>query len=99
MTMIVPPRLRVTARRTRFATNDKNARKVEQSLAEGKWAVGLIRTRSGVKLNLYVKCRGGEEACEKRVAYLLVISFCNPAFIVLGTKSLMQRELWREQNL
>jgi len=25
--------------------------------------------------------------------------FCNHAFIVLGTKSLMQRELWREQNL
>jgi len=24
--------------------------------------------------------------------------FCNHAFIVLGTKSLMQRELWRKQN-
>ena len=25
--------------------------------------------------------------------------FCNHAFIVLGTKSLMKRELWRDQNL
>jgi len=25
--------------------------------------------------------------------------FCNHEFIVLGTKSLVQRELWRQQNL
>jgi len=28
--------------------------------------MGLIRTQSGVKLRKYVKCRGGEEVCEKR---------------------------------
>ena len=28
---------------------------------------GLIRTQSVVKLRLYVKCRGGEEVCEKRM--------------------------------
>jgi len=26
---------------------------------------GLVWTQSGVKLRLYVKCRGGEEVCEK----------------------------------
>jgi len=31
--------------------------------------------------------------------FLFVSLFCNHAFIVLGIKSLMQRELWREQNL
>jgi len=31
--------------------------------------------------------------------FLFFLFFCNYAFIVLGTKSLMQRELWREQNL
>jgi len=30
------------------------------------WARGLIRTQSGVKLRLYVKCREGEEVCGKR---------------------------------
>ena len=30
--------------------------------------------------------------------FFLFFWFCNQAFIVLGTKSLMQRELWREQN-
>jgi len=39
-----------------------------------KWARGLIRKPSGVKLSLYVKCRGGEEVCEKR-AYLLGVFF------------------------
>jgi len=33
------------------------------------------------------------------VAFSLFLFFCNHAFIVLGTKSLIQRELWREQNL
>jgi len=31
---------------------------------------GLIWTQSGVELRLYVKCRGGEEVCEKRVLSL-----------------------------
>jgi len=35
-----------------------------------KWERGLIRTQSGVELRLYVKCRGGEEVCEKRVLSL-----------------------------
>jgi len=39
-------------------------------LGEEKWARGLIRTQSGVKLRLYVKCRGGEEVCEKGVLSL-----------------------------
>ena len=30
------------------------------------WARGLIQMQSGVKLRLYVKCREGEEVCEKR---------------------------------
>ena len=34
------------------------------------WAMGLTRTQSGEKLSLYVKCRGGEEVCEKRVLSL-----------------------------
>jgi len=33
---------------------------------EEKWARVLFRTQSGVELRLYVKCRGGEEVCEKR---------------------------------
>ena len=35
-----------------------------------KWERGLIRTQSGVELRLYVKCRGGEKVCEKRVLSL-----------------------------
>jgi len=35
-----------------------------------KWARVLFRTQSGVELRLYVKCRGGEEVCEKRVLSL-----------------------------
>jgi len=31
--------------------------------------------------------------------FFLFFFFCNHPFIVLGTKSLMQHELWREQNL
>jgi len=49
----------------------------------------LIPTQSGVRLTLYVKCRGGEEVCGKR-AYLLVIFFsfffCNHVFIVFRYK-------------
>ena len=62
-----------------------------------KWARGLIRTQSGVKLRLYVKCRGAEEVCEKRGLFLgrffFSFFFCYHALFVLGTKSLMQREL------
>jgi len=52
-----------------------------------------MQTQSEVKLRLYVKCRGGEEVCEKG-AYLLVLFFF--FFVImrslfLGTKSLMQR--------
>jgi len=36
--------------------------------ARKMWERGLIRTQSGVELRLYVKCRGGEEVCEKRGA-------------------------------
>ena len=59
------------------------------------WARGLIRTQSGVKLRLYVKCREGEEVCGKRDClspchfFFFSFSFCNHAFLVLGTKSLM----------
>ena len=34
------------------------------------WERGLIRTQSGVELRKYVKCRGGEEVCEKGVSPL-----------------------------
>ena len=34
------------------------------------WAMGLTWTQSKEKLSLYVKCRGGEEVCEKRVLSL-----------------------------
>jgi len=49
---------------------------------------GLIRTQSGVKLRLYVKCRGGEEVGEKRVLSLgrFFFFFCNHAFIVFRYK-------------
>ena len=33
---------------------------------EEKWARDLFRTQSGVDFRLYVKCRAGEEVCEKR---------------------------------
>jgi len=60
-------------------------------MKEEKWARGLFRTQSGVKLRLYVRCRGGEEVCEKRVLSLsrFLFFFCNHALFVLGTKSLM----------
>jgi len=57
-------------------------------LSRKKWARGLIQTQSGVKLRLYVKCRGGEEVCEKRVLSLgccffsLFFFFCNHALFV-----------------
>jgi len=43
---------------------------------------------------------GGEMVCGLSLdrAFFLFF-FCNHAFIVLGTKSLMQRELWSKQNL
>jgi len=43
--------------------------------AREKWARGLIWTQSGVKLRLYVECRGGEEVCEKRGLFLSRFSF------------------------
>jgi len=36
-------------------------------VVEEKWERVLFRTQSGVELRLYVKCRGGERVCEKRV--------------------------------
>jgi len=55
---------------------------------------GLFRTQSGVELSLYVKCRGGEEVCEKRVQSLgcfFLFFFVIMCSLFLGTKSLMQR--------
>jgi len=64
--------------------------------SEERWASGLIRTQSGVKLRLYVKCRVGEKVCEKRVPIpwlifliflLFFIFFCNQIVIMFkGTK-------------
>ena len=42
--------------------------------------------QSGVKMRMYVKCRGGEELCEKGVLslglFVFFVFFCNHAFIV-----------------
>jgi len=62
-----------------------------------KWVRGLIRRQSGVEWRLYGKGRGAGEVCVKRVLSLgrcfFPFFFCNHALFVLGTKSLMQREL------
>jgi len=44
---------------------------------------------------------GGGEMLRGPISWLLLFFcfFCNHAFIVLGTKNLMQPELLREQNL
>jgi len=58
--------------------------------------MGLVRTQSRVELRLYVKCRGREEVCEKRVLSLGRFSFFFFFFVIMCyfficTKNLMQR--------